>query len=108
MTKTHERIANQRRDFNHKLARRLVVEFSLIGVEDLSILGLSRSNLAKSVNDVAWGQLLAFLWYKAEEAGAEVVSVDPGIPRKPALVAVRLFVKLSVFVFIVVLIAVSN
>jgi len=77
VAKTHERIANQRRDFNHKLSRRLVGEFSLIGVEDLNILGLSRSMLAKSVHDAGWGQLLTFLSYKAEEAGAEVVSVDP-------------------------------
>ncbi len=77
VAKTHERIANQRRDFNHKLSRRLVGEFSLIGVEDLTIIGLSRSMLAESVHDSAWGQLLAFLSYKAEEANAKVVSVDP-------------------------------
>ncbi len=77
IAKTHEHIANQRRDFNHKLSRRLANEFSLIAVEDLNILGLSRSRLAKSVNDASWGQLLSFLAYKVEETGSEIVSVDP-------------------------------
>jgi len=77
VSKAHLRIANQRLDFNHKLARRLADEFSLIAVEDLNILGLSKSRLAKSVHDSAWGQLLALLRYKAERTGAEIVSVDP-------------------------------
>ena len=77
VAKTHLRIANQRLDFNHKLARRLVDEFSLIAVEDLNILGLSKSRLAKGIHDSSWGQLLSFLSYKAESAGSQVVSVDP-------------------------------
>jgi len=75
--RAHLRVANQRLDFNHKLARRLADEFSLIAVEDLNILGLSKSRLAKSVHDSAWGQLLALLRYKAERTGAEIVSIDP-------------------------------
>jgi putative transposase len=75
--RAHLRVANQRLDFNHKLARRLVDEFSLIAVEDLNILGLSKSRLAKGIHDSSWGQLLSFLSYKAESAGSQVVSVDP-------------------------------
>ena len=33
--------------------------------------------LAKSVSDVAWGQFIATLQSKAEEAGVHVVAVDP-------------------------------
>ena len=75
--RAHLRVANQRLDFNHKLARRLVDEFSLIAVEDLNILGLSKSRLAKGIHDSSWGQLLSFLSYKAESTGSQVVSVDP-------------------------------
>lgn len=75
IVRLHEKIARQRRDFQHKLSRRLVQDFGLIVVEDLHILGLSRSMLAKSVHDAGWSQFLFFLTYKAEEAGSEVESV---------------------------------
>lgn len=77
VAKTHAHIASQRKDVAHKLSRRLVDEFSLIAVEDLNILGLAKSNLAKSVLDAGWSQLLQFTTYKAEEAGSRVVAVDP-------------------------------
>ena len=77
VAKTHAHIANQRKDVAHKLSRRLADEFSLIAVEDLNILGLAKSNLAKSVLDAGWSQLLQFTTYKAEEAGSRVVAVDP-------------------------------
>lgn len=77
VARTHAHIANQRKDMAHKLSHRLVGEFSLIAVEDLNILGLSRSNLAKSVHDAGWSQLLDFTAYKAESAGSRLVAVDP-------------------------------
>jgi putative transposase len=78
ITHLHEQVARQRRDFQHKLSRRLVRAFGLIAVEDLNVAGLSRSMLAKSVHDAAWSQFLFFLRYKVEETGSEVVEVAPG------------------------------
>lgn len=75
ITRRHEKIARQRRDFQHKLSRWLVGAFGLIAVENLNVKGLSRSMLAKSVHDAAWSQFLFFLTYKAEEAGSEVEKV---------------------------------
>jgi len=46
-------------------------------VEDLNIKGLSRGMLARSVNDASWGAFLTKLAYKAEEAGAMLVKVNP-------------------------------
>ncbi|MBI5031618.1 MAG: IS200/IS605 family element transposase accessory protein TnpB [Chloroflexi bacterium] len=73
----HRKVANQRLDFQHKLSRQLTDTHSLIAMEDLNILGLSRSRLAKSVHDAGWGQLITLLAYKAENAGSQVVLVDP-------------------------------
>jgi putative transposase len=73
----HRKVANQRLDLHHKLSRQLTDTYSLIALEDLNILGLSRSRLAKSVHDAGWGQLVNFLTYKAENAGSQVVLVDP-------------------------------
>ena len=74
--KTHEKIANIRRDFHHKASRALVDTYSLIAVESLNIKGLARSHVAKSMHDAGWAQFLFFLSYKAENAGAQVVQVD--------------------------------
>ena len=70
-------VANQRRDFSHKLARRLVNRFSHIAFENLNIKGLAAGMLAKSVHNAAWGQLIQHTTYKAANAGGIVVLVDP-------------------------------
>jgi len=63
------KIANQRKDFHHKIARRLVGRYGTIVHENLNITGLARTRLAKGVLDAGWGQFLAILAYKAAEAG---------------------------------------
>lgn len=73
----HERIAETRKDWIHKLTRRLVNEYDLIAVEKLNIQGMVRSRFAKSISDAAWGRFVNTLTYKAVNAGATVVAVDP-------------------------------
>ena len=70
-------IANQRRDFMHKLTTELARDYSHIAVEDLNILGLARGMLAKDVLNAGWGAFLEMLRYKAESAGGVVEAVDP-------------------------------
>lgn len=77
VARLHARIANQRRDFSHKLSRKLVDEHSHIAFEDMNIKGLAGGMLAKSVHNAAWGQIVQHVQYKAEGAGAVVVLVDP-------------------------------
>jgi len=77
VARVHEHVANQRKDFHHKLARALVEKFDFIAHEDLNIAGLARAILAKSVADVGWGQFISILTCKAEDAGKYVVAVDP-------------------------------
>lgn len=74
----HERIANRRKDFAHKLSRRLVNEYGIIALEKLNGKGMLRNHrLAKSISDAAWFQLAQFVSYKAANAGRSVVLVDP-------------------------------
>jgi len=74
----HEHIANQRRDFLHKLSYNLVKRFDFIFMEDLKLAFMNRNkHLAKSSLDVAMGQLTDMLEYKAESAGVQVTKVDP-------------------------------
>lgn len=70
-------VANQRRDFAHKLSRSLVDRYGLIAFEKLNLNGLKRGMLARSVHDAAWSQLIQCTTYKAEGAGGSVVLVDP-------------------------------
>lgn len=71
------RIANQRRDFSHKLSASLVGSYSHIAMENLNIKGLAAGMLAKSVHNAAWRQLVQFIGYKAECAGSVLKLVDP-------------------------------
>lgn len=77
VAKTHTHIANQRKDFAHKLSHRLANEFSLIAFEDLNIDGMARSMLAKSIHDAGWSQLLTFTDYKVESTGSRTTREDP-------------------------------
>lgn len=77
VAKLHEKTTNQRRDFHHKQARKLVDTHGLIAHEALNVKGIARTRLAKSTHDAGWAQFLQILSYKAEEAGARVVAVDP-------------------------------
>jgi putative transposase len=77
VARLHARVANQRRDFSHKLSRSLVNRFSHIAMENLNIKGLAAGMLAKSVHNAAWNQLVQMISYKAACAGGTVKLVDP-------------------------------
>jgi putative transposase len=77
LQKAHQHVANQRKDFQHKLSTQLVQKFGMIAVEDLNIRGLSAGILGKAVHDVAWSSFLNMLAYKAANAGRQVIKVDP-------------------------------
>jgi putative transposase len=66
VARLHEKVANQRRDFLHKLSTQLVRENQAVFAEDLNVKGLGRTRLAKSVHDVGWGMFLRMLDYKAQ------------------------------------------
>lgn len=77
LQRVHEHIANQRADFVHKLSRQIVDGYQLIVVEKLSIGGMAKGMLAKSIHDAAWRSFLEKLIVKAAEAGRRVVEVNP-------------------------------
>jgi putative transposase len=77
LAKHHARLRHARRDFQYKTACRLVRRYDRIFIEDLKIKGLAGGWLAGSIYDAAWAQFARILTSKAEEAGCEVVRVDP-------------------------------
>ncbi len=78
LAKELEHIANQRRDWWHKVVHQLMNTYGLIAIEDLSLSFMLRNgNLSRATHDVALGIFYQILDYQAIEAGVEVVKVNP-------------------------------
>jgi putative transposase len=78
VARVYERISHRRKNFAHQLSLKLVKRFGIIVFEDLSITRMIKNHcLAKSIADAAWGQLASYTQYKAEEAGAVYIEIDP-------------------------------
>ena len=78
LAKTHEHIANQRRDWLHKLSRKYVAQYDMIAVEKLNIKGLLKNHhLAKSIQDSAWDIFSNMLAYKSQILGRKFIQVIP-------------------------------
>jgi putative transposase len=89
----YRKIAHQRRDFHHQIARRLVDGYDVLVIEELAVANMSCSasgtpeepgvnvaakrGLNRSILDAGWAQFASILAGKAEEAGRSLVRVDP-------------------------------
>ncbi|WP_245927441.1 IS200/IS605 family element RNA-guided endonuclease TnpB [Aphanothece hegewaldii] len=81
VAKVHEKVANQRLDYQHKISLKLTHENQVISCEDLNIKGMVKNRkLAKQISDVAWGQFLNLLEYKGELYGCDIYRVDRFFP----------------------------
>ena len=69
----HRKVRETRTDHHHKLALRLVRENQTVALESLSITGLTRTRLARSVHDAGWGILTRLIEEKAAQYGRTVV-----------------------------------
>ena len=99
VSRVHERIKNRRQEFVHQLSRKFVNQYGVIAVEKLTVKNMTRrprplpdpanagkflpngasakSGLNKSILDAAWSQFRFCLAYKAENAGRELIAVNP-------------------------------
>jgi putative transposase len=84
VARLHARVADARRDHHHKLSTRWIRENQAIHVETLSLCGLARTRLARSLYDASWGALLAMLRYKAAWYGRDLVTIDRFFPSTRA------------------------
>ena len=76
-----ERIANQRKDWIHKLSRHLANAYDIICVEDINLRGMAQYlTLGKSTNDNGFGMFRDILKYKLEEQGKRLVKIDKWFP----------------------------
>ena len=80
LARLHRKVKNLRRDFLHKQTTWLARTKPVIVVEDLSVRGLSRGWLSRSVADVGWGTFLRMLEYKAKWYGATLIVAPRSFP----------------------------
>jgi len=95
----HRKVANRRRDFHHKTARAFVESYDVIVIEDLKVANMvhrpkprpdpdipgaflangraAKAGLNRSIYDAGWTQFRSILAAKAEEAGRQLIDVDP-------------------------------
>ncbi len=75
VARAHATVADARREFHHQLSTQLISENQGIAVEDLSVAGLARTRLAKSVHDAGWASFVGMLKYKAARYGRTLVTI---------------------------------
>ena len=80
VARAHARVADTRRDWQHKLSTSIIRDNQAVYVEDLCVVGLGRTRLAKSVHDAGWAQFTAMLEYKAARHGRAFARVDRFFP----------------------------
>ncbi len=74
----HLKIARQRKDHAHKVARSYVERYAFIAVEDLRVENMLKNHhLAKAIADASWSAFKNILVQKAESAAVRVVEVPP-------------------------------
>lgn len=73
----HERVANARADFQHKLSRTIVDENQAVIVETLKTANMMKNNnLARAIGDAGWHSVITKLEYKAAGKGIHLVKLD--------------------------------
>lgn len=81
VARIQERIANQRKDWIHKLSTQLANDYDYICVEDINMQNMAQSlNLGKSTNDNGFGMFRTILAYKLADRGKELIKIDKWFP----------------------------
>jgi putative transposase len=75
LRKLHQKVKNQRADYQHKVSTRLIKTYDVICIEKLNLAGMVKSYLGKTLSDVAIGNFYNMLIWKAERAARTVVEV---------------------------------
>ena len=82
LSRVYEKIANQRRDFLHKLSTKLVSEYDAIIIEDLDLKSMSKRkrgrkfSFGKSISDNGWCMFVQMMNYKMQWQGKRLLKIN--------------------------------
>lgn len=81
IAKLHEKIANQRKDFLHKVSYAITKQYDTICMEDLKVRNMMKNHkLAQAIGDCGWGYFKEFVKYKSEWNGKNFLQINPFAP----------------------------
>ncbi|MFC0864642.1 RNA-guided endonuclease InsQ/TnpB family protein [Sphaerimonospora cavernae] len=80
IARQHAKVTDARREFHHQLSIRIIRDNQTVIVEDLAVVGLARTRLAKSVHDAGWSRFVTMLEYKAALYGRALHRIDRWFP----------------------------
>ncbi|WP_410503245.1 IS200/IS605 family element RNA-guided endonuclease TnpB [Exiguobacterium acetylicum] len=76
VARIHEKIANKRTDFLHKVSTEIVKNHDIIGIETLQVKNMLKNRkLSKSISETSWSAFFRMLEYKAGWYGKTLVKV---------------------------------
>lgn len=86
LARTHAKIADRRRDFNHKLSTKLIRENQVIAVESLKVQsmmskgGAHKRGLNRAIGQASWVEFVSMLEYKSQWYGRTLIKLDQWFP----------------------------
>ena len=81
IAKLNEKIANSRRDFQHKLSTKLTNEYQTICLETLRVKNMMKNHkLARAIGEASWYSFVNMLQYKGKWKGCDIIQIDQFYP----------------------------
>lgn len=80
VAKLHRKVRETRLDNLRKLSLNIIRENQTIAIEALSVSGLAKTRMSKSINDAGWSIFTRMLQERADEYGRTIVKIDRFAP----------------------------
>lgn len=78
LARQHEKIANKRNDFLHKVSSQIINDnqVTTVCLETLKVKNMVRNHkLSQAISDVSWAKFVDYLKYKAEWSGKNIIQI---------------------------------